>query len=573
MKAGIRIRARIICGAFVLIALLLTVRLYFVQIVEGGKYAREAMGQYVESSTDTEERGDIYFTTKDGTLVAAAVMQTGWRIAINPTEISDANATYSKLNAIFPIDRDRFLSSAAKKTDPYEEVAFRIPDDKATKIRALDLPGVLLVQDEWRNYPGGGLAAQVLGFTGYQGNSQSRVGVYGLERQWESTLAMKVSGLYVNPFAEIFTNVQAALASDPASHEGSVITSIEPTVQAQLEKTLDDIMQTYTPRITGGIVMDPHTGEIVAMAARPAFDPNTYNTVENPHVFIDPLVEGRYELGSIMKPLTMAAAIDAGAVTTATTYDDTGCVTRSGARVCNYDFRARGVIPMQQILNQSLNVGATFLADTMGHPTQTKYIKAYGFGEKTGVDLPNEVTGDISQLGDGNGPDVNYAAASFGQGIAVSPLEMTRALSTLANGGVLPNPHVVTAIRYESGITRTIDATSGPRVLKPETAETVTRMLVTVYDDALLNGAIKMEHYSVASKTGTAQIAMPGGGYYTDRYLHSYFGYFPANDPKFIVFLFAVEPHGVEYASASLANPFFGLAKFIINYYDIPPDR
>jgi len=573
MKAGIRTRVRILCGVFAFVALLLIVRLYFVQIVHGGDYAKEAMGQYVEPSPDTEERGDIYFTTKDGTLVAAAVMQSGWRIAIDPEDITDAQKTYSALNAIVPIDHDRFMASAAKKTDPYEEVAFRVDDADATKIRALNLPGVLLVQDEWRNYPGGELAAQVLGFTGYQGNSTSRVGVYGLERQWEPTLAMTSSGLYVNPFAEIFTNVQAAFASDPSSHEGSIITSIEPTVQAQLEKTLDGVMQTYTPKLAGGIVMDPHTGEIVAMAARPAFDPNTYNTVTDPSVFTDPLVEGRYELGSIMKPLTMAAAIDSGAVTTATTYDDTGCIVRSGAKVCNYDFRARGVIPMQEILNQSLNVGATFLADTMGHPTQTRYIKAYGFGEKTGIDLPGEVAGDISQLGDGHGPDVNYAAASFGQGIAVSPIEMTRALSVLANNGALPNPHVVTGIRYESGITRTIAASSGPQVIKPATAQTVTNMLVTVYDDAMLNGAIKMDHYSIASKTGTAQIAIPGGGYYTDRYLHSYFGYFPASDPKFIIFLYAVEPHGVEYASASLAYPFYDLAKFIINYYDLPPDR
>ena len=477
------------------------------------------------------------------------------------------------LNCASPIDHDRFMASAAKKTDPYEEIAFRVTDDAATKIRAMKLPGVILVQDQWRNYPGGELAAQVVGFTGYKGESASRVGVYGLERQWESTLSETTSGLYVNPFAEIFTNVQAALTTDPASLEGDLITTIDPSVQAQLEKTLDGVMQTYTPKLAGGIVMDPKTGEIVAMASRPAFDPNTYNTVTNPAVFSNPLVEGRYELGSIMKPLTMAAAIDTGAVTTATTYNDTGCIQRSSAKVCNYDFKARGVIPMQEILNQSLNVGATFLADKMGHPTQTKYVTAYGFGEKTGIDLPNEVAGNISQLGDGKGPDVNYAAASFGQGISESPIEMIRALSTLANDGKLPNPHIVKAIRFESCVTRNIDPGPQQQVLKPETAHTVTSKLTTVYDDALLKGEIKMDHYSVAAKTGTAQIAIPGGGYYTDRYLHSFFGYFPAHDPRYIVFLFAVEPHGVEYASASLAHPFFDIAKFVINYYDIPPDR
>jgi cell division protein FtsI/penicillin-binding protein 2 len=332
-------------------------------------------------------------------------------------------------------------------------------------------------------------------------------------------------------------------------------------------------MTTYTPRLAGGIIMDPHTGDIVAIASRPAFDPNTYNTVSDPSVYTNQLVEGRYELGSIMKALTMAAGIDSGAVTPATTYDDTGCIHPSGKTVCNYDLKARGVIPMQQILNQSLNVGASFVADTMGYPTFTKYMHAYGFGEKTGVDLPDEVTGDLSTLGDGTGPNVNYDTASFGQGVSVSPIEMIRALSALANNGVLPSPHVVTGVRFESGITRSITATSGPRVLSTTTVQTVTNMLVTVYDNALLNGAIKQEHYSIAAKTGTAQIAIPGAGYSPDKYLHSFFGYFPAHDPKFIVFLFAVEPHGVEYASASLAPPFDDIARFLINYYNIPPDR
>jgi cell division protein FtsI (penicillin-binding protein 3)/stage V sporulation protein D (sporulation-specific penicillin-binding protein) len=319
--------------------------------------------------------------------------------------------------------------------------------------------------------------------------------------------------------------------------------------------------------------MDPHTGEIAAMATRPDFDPNTYNTVTNPAVYSNQLVEGRYELGSIMKPLTMAAGIDSGAVTTKTTYDDTGCITLSGKKVCNYDFRARGVIPMQEVLNQSLNVGATFVQQRMGKQVFTRYMKLYGFDEKTGIDLPNEVTGSLATLGDGSGPDVNFSTASFGQGVSVSPIEMIRALAALANGGILPSPHVTRAIQLRSGITRSLPVPDGVRALSATTTQTVTNMLITVYDDALLNGEIKQEHYSIAAKTGTAQIAQPGGGYYSDRYLHSFFGYFPAHNPKFIVFLFVVEPHGVEYASASLAHPFDELARFLINYYDIPPDR
>ncbi len=567
-------RARFLCGLFIVVAFVLILRLYFVQIVHGAKYSREAIGQYQEPAPEIQARGTIYFTGKDGALIVAAVMQTGWKIAIDPRKIKDPEGVYAQLNAMVSLDKANFLASASKKTDPYEDVAVRLSDVDAARVRTMKIPGVILVADAWRFYPGGELAAQAIGYFGYQGAGTSKTGVYGLEKFYEGTLSLSSSGLYVNPFAEIFTNLKSALSSNPAAHQGSIVTSIEPKVAQQLEATLDAVMRTYTPKMAGGIIMDSHTGAIYAISARPAYDPNTYNTVSDLRAFENPLVSGRYELGSIMKPMTMAAAIDSGAVMPATTYEDKGCVLRSTFTICNFDQKPRGVIPVQQILNQSLNVGATFLADTMGHPTLTRYFRLYGLGQKTGVDLPNEVAGDLSPLGTGNGPDINYDTAAYGQGIAVSPMEMVRALSTLANGGVLPQPHVVTAIKYESGITRTVSVLPGPQVLKASTADTVTDMLITVFDTGLLDGKLKMAHYSIAAKTGTAQRPKIGGGYIAgDTYLHSFFGYFPAHDPKFIVFLFAIEPHGQKYASATLARPFIDITKFLINYYDIPPDR
>jgi cell division protein FtsI/penicillin-binding protein 2 len=572
MRHDLVIRARFIGGFFIFVALLLVIRLYFLQVVHGADYSHQAVAQYTEQSPDTQDRGSIFFKTKEGDLVLAAVMQTGWRVAINPQSITSASSTYEKLNAIVAVDRERFFSSAGKASDPYEEVAFHVTDTQADQIRALKLAGVILVADQWRFYPAKELAAHTVGFVAYKG--ASKAGVYGLESEYQDTLTKTSSGLYVNPFAEIFTNMQSLLSANPTANQGSIVTSIEPSVQLQLEKTLNGVVSTYSPRITGGIVMNPHTGEIVAMAVRPTFDPNTYNTVEDNAVFANPLVQGRYELGSIMKPLTMAAAIDSRAVTTKTTYKDTGCITVSGKKICNFDLKARGVVNVQQILSQSLNVGSAYLADAMGHPTFTLYMRSFQFDQKTGIDLPGEVSGDLTTLKDGFGPNVNYDTAAFGQGMTVTPVEMIRALSTLANGGVLPNPHVVTGIKYDNGVTRAITLPPGARVLSTSTADTVTKMLSIVYDDALLKGELKMEHYSVAAKTGTAQILNPAAGqYYSDRYLHSFFGYLPASDPKFIVFLFAVEPHGVEYASASLAHPFYDIAQFLINYYAIPPDR
>lgn len=540
------------------------------QIVEGAKYERDALSQYVEPSPDTENRGDIFFRKLDGGLVAGAVMQAGWRIAIQPKIISDQDALYEKLNAILPIDRERFSAGANKKDDPYEEIAFRVSDKSAAAVRKLKIPGVILVQDQWRLYPAGVLASHAIGFVGYQGDKKA--GVYGLERYYEYLLARKSTGLYVNPFAEIFTSMEALLASDPKSQQGDIITSIEPTVEQHLDDALKLIQKKYEPKLAGGIIMNPRTGEIIAMSARPDFNPNTYNTVSNPAVFSNPLVESIYEMGSIMKPLTLSAGIDAGAITPKTTYDDKGFILKSGKKISNFDGKGRGVVSMQEVLNQSLNTGASYVVDKMGKEKFSEYMHAYGMGEETGIDLPGEVAGNLRAIE--KGVDVDYASASFGQGIAVTPIEMTRALGALANGGLLPEPHVVTAIRHGSGIVRNITPPTQKRVLKSETVETMANMLTEVFDKALLDGELKQEHYSIAAKTGTAQIGIPGGGgYYADRYLHSFFGYFPSHDPRFIVFLYAVEPQKEIYASHTLARPFLDITKFLINYYNIPPDR
>jgi cell division protein FtsI/penicillin-binding protein 2 len=277
-------------------------------------------------------------------------------------------------------------------------------------------------------------------------------------------------------------------------------------------------------------------------------------------------------MGSIVKPLTVAAGLDAGAISAQTTYYDGGSIWLNTKKISNYDGKGRGVVSMQEVLNQSLNTGVTFIVQRMGKEKFAKYMLDYALGQETGIDLPNEAHGIVDNLTSPR--DIEYATASFGQGLAMTPIATARALSVLANDGTLVTPHLVKRVKYKNGITKTIDIEVGKRVLKSETSEEISRMLVGVVDTALRGGTVKIPNHSVAAKTGTAQIPdTRTGGYYEDKFLHSFFGYFPAYDAKFLVFLYTVEPKGVKYASETLTDSFMDITKFLINYYEIPPDR
>jgi cell division protein FtsI (penicillin-binding protein 3)/stage V sporulation protein D (sporulation-specific penicillin-binding protein) len=562
-------RIRIFSFLIIGFALILAGRLYFVQIVSGEEFLGKADRQYVQSSYDYYNRGSIFFETKDGDIVPAATLKNGFIIAVNPTLVGDKDLLYEKLNAITPIDKDEYLKRVGKVTDPYEEIARRVSSEAATKVEALGDEAVTVYKERWRFYPGNSMASHVLGFVGY--NDDDFGGRYGLERYYEDTLGRNNDSVFVNFFAEIFSNIQDGI-STVESLEGDLVTSIEPSVQAFLEQEVRKVEENWSSDFTGGIIMDPSTGAIYAMALTPSFDPNNLTDESDASIFSNKFVESVFEMGSIIKPLTMAAGIDAGAVTAATTYYDAGTVTLNNKTFSNFDGRARGIVNMQEVLNQSLNTGVAFVVGQMGKGSFAKYMLDFGIGEETGVDLPNETHGLVENLKSPR--DIEFATASFGQGIAMTPIETIRALATLGNGGKLVNPHVVKKINYKIGGFKNVTPGLDKQVLKPETSEEITRMLVNVVDVALLGGEAKIPNYSVAAKTGTAQISKGGGGgYYDDRYLHSFFGYFPAYDPDFIVFLFSYDPKGVKYASETLTTPFMDITKFLINYYEIPPDR
>lgn len=561
-------RVRLIGGFFSVLVLLFVARTYSLQIIHGETYREDASGQYLSSAQEYFDRGNIFLTQRDGTPVAAASISREYTLVIQPNRIVDAQAVYTALNAIVPIDRSAFDTHVQKTDDPYEEITKGLSEDVAEHIRALSLRGVVMLPVRIRFYPGETMAAQTIGFVGFDGDK--RVGRYGIERYYENVLARSNNEVYNNAFTELFANVRDLVFVPAEEQEGDVVTSIEPNVQAFLEGQLADVRTEWGSKKTAGIVMDPVTGTIVAMAVSPAFNLNDFGSADA-HTYPNILVENVFEVGSIMKPLTVAAALDAGAITEKTTYNDTGSRTFDKHTIYNYDKRARGVVPVQEILSQSLNVGIAFVVEKMGKENLRRYFERYGLREETGIDLPAEAAPLTNNL---DSPRmIEYVTAGYGQGMAVTPLAVARALSVLPDG-YIEDPHIATAIQLKSGITHGINRDQfRHQVLKPETVETITRMLVKVTDESLAGGTYKHEHYSIAAKTGTAQIAAPTGGYYDDRYLHTFFGYFPAYQPRFLVFLMNLEPQNVQYASQTLTEPFMHIADYLINYYQIPPDR
>jgi len=570
MKSSFLFRTRIIFFCISVFALILITKLFLVQVVHSSSYSERADRQYATPSSNIFERGTIYFSRKDGQLVSAAMQTTGFKLTINPIKIIDKELAFEELSKILNLDRDEFLTKAGKENDPYEEIANHLSKEEADAVSFLKIPGLFIYKEKWRFYPGTNLASQSLGFVAYKGDDLG--GRYGLERQYDGELSRDKNNPYVNFFAEVFSNINKTLFNDQ-SKEGDVVTTIEPSVQSFLEKTLQNVKEKYQIDSIGGIIMNPQDGAIYALSNKPDFDLNNFSKVNSASIFANPLIESVYEFGSVVKPLIMAGALDAGVVAADTTYDDKGSVIVENKEIFNFDKKARGVVNMQEVLNQSLNTGMVFIYHKLGKEKLRDYILSYGIKEKTGIDLPNETSGLVSNLI--NSPrDIEYANAAFGQGIALTPIELIRALASLSNGGNLVVPHLVQKIKYDDGTGKDMKYNMQSTKISKATSEEITRMLVNVMDAYMKNKSTNLEHYSIAAKTGTAQVANnEAGGYYEDRHTHSFFGYFPAYNPKFIIFLFAINPKGVPYAAQTWADSFLSITKFLVNYYEVSPDR
>jgi stage V sporulation protein D (sporulation-specific penicillin-binding protein) len=550
------------------ICIAIIVQLFRLQVISAKKYNTKAMTQYVDTNSSTFERGTIYFTEKDGTLISAATVTTGYKVAINPSILKDGEIVYPLIKNNTKLSYEEFIEKTKKKSDTYEEVANKLTEAQYKKIKEMKIQGVSLFRESWRNYPGKNLASQVLGFVGF--NKDVSQGQYGLERQYDDILSPNKNKSFVNFFAEVFSNIDTGEKNDTA-RMGSIVTTIEPTVQAFLQDELVQLRARYGSESVGGIIMDPKTGEIIAMANMPDFDPNNFNTEKDPHVYQNPIVEGVFEIGSVVKILTMAAGLDAGVVNPDTVYVDTGVVELDTESLYNAGRIKYGAMSMQQVLDKSLNTGAVFVMQKLGKEKFKKYFYDFGLKEKTGIDLPNEVNNKVSGLESPR--TVEYATAAFGQGIALTPISAIRAFAVVANGGYSVTPHIVKKIVYEDGTEKVLEYKKGKQVLDPTSSVTLSGMLRKVVDTALLGGKVKLANHTGAAKTGTAQIAKPTGGYLENAYLHTMVSYFPAFDTRYIIFLYNMKPQADDFAAQTMAPTSFEIGQFLMTYYNVPGDR
>jgi len=337
-----------------------------------------------------------------------------------------------------------------------------------------------------------------------------------------------------------------------------------------VEKTLKNIDEKFDSEYSIAIIMKPESGEIIAMSDSRTID---FNTTKK--YYINPFVENKYEFGSIFKPVVASIGLETKSIDKNFSYNDKGCVQVLNYSICNYDKEGRGEnTNLQKIITDSLNTGMVEIEKKIGHKAFFNFLLESGFGEETGIDLFDEVSTNFSSLSNFN--DVNFATASFGQGISFTPMGISRVLASLANDGYLIDPHIIQRIEYGNLIPDTVFKSSKERIFSENTNKIMKDMLIIRTDKTDSWKPFVNKDYSVAAKTGTAQMANLEGGYYEDKYLHSFFGFFPANtkaEDRYMILIFTKNPKDVTYSYKTLTEPFYNIMNFLISYYDIKPDR
>jgi cell division protein FtsI/penicillin-binding protein 2 len=489
-----------------------------------------------------------------------------YNITAAPNLITDPAGTARRLSQVLKSSQQELEATLSKKDTRYVLLSRQVSQADAEKIASWELPGITVEPYPKRVYPEGSLAAHLLGFV-----NETRIGFYGVEGFYNNLLS-GTAGLLQGE--RLFGYNLPMNDSDFApAHDGSdLVLYLDRVAQAMIESELADAVLRTGARGGTIIVMEPGSGAILAMASYPTYDPNIYYKTDE-SLFTNPAVSNQYEPGSVFKIITMAASLDAGVITPETTIQDTGLIEVGGRPIYNFDRRGHGVVNMTDVLAMSLNVGAAYVSVTLGPERFYNYLRRFGFGRITEVDLASEGPGAMKVPGDNQWYESDLGTNSFGQGIAVTPLQMITAASTVANQGRLMKPHVVKEVILGGELSgnppRPIQPMVVRRAISAETARTLTEMLSNAVERETTNARIS--GYRVAGKTGTAQIPVPGG-YHPTLTIASFVGWVPADDPAFCILVVIDQPRSSPWGTSVAAPVFKRVAEQLLALFGVPPD-
>jgi len=563
-------RLNVLAVFFGLVIFIILARLFYLQVLSGQFYGALSAGQHDLYQELFPVRGEIYVgEMKSESIYPIAANRDYTFVYAEPVNIKEKEKAAKKLAEILALDEQELMAKFSRAKDFYEPVKHEVPDELAAKIKSENLDGIKFSKEVKRYYPEKDFGGQLTGFLGYSGND--RAGLYGLEGYFEKELRGDPG------FIEATKDALGALIPttrtlfERAKDGDDLVLTVDRNIQAFVCDAVRRAVKKYDAESGMSLVLNPENGEIWAVCSWPDFDPNEYGKVKNINIFNNQAVIGAYEPGSVFKPVTMSIALEEGKVSPESTYLDEGVVRVGEFTIRNSDGKKNGIQTMTQILEKSLNTGAVYAVKKIGSERFAEYVKNLGFGKVTGAELWGEVTGDISQLDKKN--EIYSDTASFGQGITVTPVQLTAAFAAIGNGGFLVKPHLIKEYRHADGTVTKENPKPIRQVFSGKTSKLIGAMLVSV----VKNGHGKLAGvpgYLVGGKTGTAQIPRKDGkGYEEGANIGTFVGFAPADSPKFVIMTRFVRPNNVEWAESSAAPVFGEIARFLFNYLEIPPEK
>lgn len=559
-KKWIRVRIYVVLGCFMLFFLVILARAFQLQVLKG-KYLRTlAEKEYTGTVHLAADRGVIYDRDKE----ILAINSYAYSIFANPTEIRNPHQVARKLSAILKVNKRNLLNNL-KKGRSFVWVKRQVTPGEAKRVMRLNIEGIHFLRENRRYYPQVYLACHLLGFAGVDAQ-----GLEGLELRYDKYLKGDIN--YSKTMQDALGRKIYSYADfAPREQSHDLILTIDKHIQHITEMSLKKAVQKTQAKDAIAIVMNPKTGEILAMANYPPFNPNTFLKYP-PSLWRNRAITDTFEPGSIFKVFVLAGALEEGVVRSRDIFFcENGMYPIENTTAIIHDVHKRGWLTVEDIIKFSSNIGIAKISETLDSLRLYNYIKAFGFGERTGIDLPGEVRGLVNLPSKWS--KVDKYAICFGQGIATTAVQLLSALSAIANDGVLMRPFVVKNIVDKDGrIVKRFAPRVVRRVVSSKTARVVTSILEKVVEK---NGTGKMayiEGYHVAGKTGTAQKAEPGGkGYSKDKYIASFMGFVPAENPQLAALVVINEPKGVKYGGIVAAPVFKEIAQKALICLNIPP--